>query len=336
MATKKQATAPAVPVDVVGPEAGDVQLFAAETSTIGVFMRNLGSFFRDARALEETAADKLAEAKRFTTPKTALADEKLQVFIKDTSALRKRIEDHWSITSAVHLFHKKLVAARTRGVQSLDEAAGVAQRHHNTYVLEARRKAAEEEDRLRRIEEQRQQAIRDQELAELEAKALALETASAALSDREQRFVDHLARMGPDSRDSVAARAATFVGFKDGAAAAERLLRLPKIQEALQAKDEANALREHAAATKAAPLDVQVERVAPKISRAAGASDRTTKSARVLDAEKLRAACIAGGFGIPYDVLMVDEAKLNSYARSLGKRINEWPGVQYVETTRTV
>ncbi len=81
---------------------------------------------------------------------------------------------------------------------------------------------------------------------------------------------------------------------------------------------------------------MQVERVAPQISRAPGASDRVTKSARVLDAEKLRAACIAGGFNIPYDVLKVDEAKLNSYARDLGKRINEWPGVQYVETPRTV
>jgi hypothetical protein len=314
-----------------------VQLFADETTTIGVFMRNLGAFFRDARALEETAADKLAEAKRFTTPKTAIADERIQVFIKDNSALRKRIEDHWSITTAVHAFHRKLTAARARGVQSVEEASTVAQRLHNSYVLEARRIAAEQEDKIRRAEEARQQAIRDRELAEMERQALAAEAAAAGLSEREENFVDRLVRTPVDVRPTEGPRAAALAGFKDSIAQAARLLGLEKIQRALQAKDEALAIREQALVTKSAPLDVQVERVAPAISRAAGASDRVTKSARLLDdGLRLRNAVISGNFGIPHDVLCVDEAKLNTYARSLGKRINEWPGVQYVETTRTV
>jgi hypothetical protein len=45
-------------------------------------------------------------------------------------------------------------------------------------------------------------------------------------------------------------------------------------------------------------------------------------------------AVIGGKHGIPPDVLMVNQARLNDYARDLGDVINRWPGVRFDSDTK--
>jgi hypothetical protein len=79
-----------------------------------------------------------------------------------------------------------------------------------------------------------------------------------------------------------------------------------------------------------APIDVAAANVT-KIG-----SDRNTWRGEVTDERALVAAVIAGGHGIPSDVLTVNQSKLTEYARSLHTLIDRWPGVRAVKTTTTV
>src|SRR6185436_6794428 len=165
------------------------------------------------------------------------------------------------------------------------------------------------------------------EAADAEEQALRAEAASAKLSDRETVFVEEV--FGGRN----AALAAKIAGYKNPADAGARLLATPKIEKALAGKREAENIRRQSVARQQQPLDVQHEEARPDIVRAAGAKDRTTKSAELLDENALIAAIIQGGHGIPWDILTVKPAKLNEYARSMGALINKWPGVRYKEET---
>jgi hypothetical protein len=191
---------------------------------------------------------------------------------------------------------------------------------------------AEENERRRQEAERNARIEREREQAELEQKAIEAEEASPTLSEREEAFVNSQIALGLGPTD-----AARRAGFKNPEQAAERLMKLAKIREALDAKKRAAAIREQAAAKKEQPVDVQFEEERPNITRATpGGFDRTSHSGEVLDERLFVEAVIGGRHGIPADVLMVNQAKLNEYARSMQELINRWPGVRHKKTTTTV
>jgi hypothetical protein len=333
--TKQGAVTPEVMPAVLPEE----QLTVGDGQTILTFINGLVPFFRAATQLEEAARDKLAKARLFTLPQPGDidGDAKLQTFIRECSADKKKVEQHWIITSVIFQFQRKLVGARDRVIGDakkdsragyLTEAAEIAQRLHNTFVEDARRRAAVEQQKREAEAAAKAAAERAAETAKLEAEAAEKELASADLSAREQRFVE-LVHQG--QLPTAAARAC---GYAEPEKQGARLMTLTKILDAINAKHEAAILRQQATAVKEAPLDVQVENVRPDYTRVG--VDRSTKSAELLNERLLIEAVLGGQHGIPTDILTVNTTKLNQYARDLGTVINRWPGVRLKTTTKTV
>jgi hypothetical protein len=155
------------------------------------------------------------------------------------------------------------------------------------------------------------------------------------LNERERIFVDYFVC------DVLARNDATLsarrAGYRNPAQAGHKLLTLAKIEMAIQAVREVEEIRRQAKAKRTAPLDYQpVEEVRPQVLKVPGAMDRRTHSAELVDERLLIEAVLGGCHGIPSDILSVNPAKLNEYARSLQERISRWPGVRNKKTTRTI
>lgn len=323
-ATARQATAPDVEVLPALPEQSAVE---TDATTILSFVNGVVPFFRTAQQLEETAKGLQAEARllKLPAPGDVDGDAKLQAFIRGGSAMKKSIEQHWSITSFFSQFHRKLTAARGRAVDAAQDAIDTAQRLHNTYVADATRRQREAQQRALEEERRVQEQARAAEQARLEQAAAEAEAASPDLSPREKKFADDVA----SGVDPV--QAARQVGYKAGP---ERLLALPKIQQALEARRQVLALRQQAQAEAQRPLDLSntptVRREVAKVG-----TDVSYRSAEILDERALVMAVLAGGHGIPTDILKVDPVVLNRYAKDLGEVINRWPGCRLKIETRT-
>lgn len=311
----------------------EVQLVRDDSSIIEKFTGKLRAFFTEARALETSAKGYLDRANKLTVPHSMQEDEALQFFIKDAGAVKKTVVDHWDITAKVHAFHKRLVAARKRSEDPLEQAVSIATRFHNTYVENERRRVAEQQERLRREAEQQAQDDRQAELKRLEDEAVKAEEASADLSVREQDFIHNFV-VHPRTRGD-GSLAAERAGYKDPFKTAARLLSLPKIMVAIEAKRQAEALRTQAAAVNETPLDVQVPTVDTRISTAGG-HDRTSYSVEVTDPRLFLEAVVGGRHGIPVDCLMVNQPKVNEYGRSMRELVNRWPGCRLVKKTSLV
>lgn len=309
----------------------DQSALMADGSAIATFIANAGAFFSKARDLEEQSKSTLVIARTLIEPTTQEQDEEMQAFIRKANAGTKAIEAHWDICGVFHKMHRMLTARRGIGVAAYTDAAQIAQRHHNNYAEKERRRAAEEQERLRIKAENEAREARERELAEAEKRALDLEAASEDLSEREKQFVKLIvAGMLPT-------HAARQVGYKNPDQQGASLMERPKIQSAIAAKREADAILAQTAAKRDAPLSVEVPIVKPAISRGPGGGhDRTSHTGEVLDEQAFIAAVIAGKHGIPWDVLTVNQTKLNDYARSLQERLNTWPGVRHVKKTTTV
>lgn len=328
MAKRAAAAKEAEVIDVT--ENVDLMQSREDGGAINEFVRTLGIFFNKARALEQGAKSHLETAASMLPPKTAEDDVRIQTFCKQVSTHRKEIAEHWEITSVIHRFHRRLTAARDRGIQADERAGEIANGLHNRYVEDERRKAQLEEDRRRREAEERARRDRQAELERLEAEAVKAEEASPALSEREELFRDYIVA-GLPQQD-----AARRAGYKDPLAASARLMGSDKIRNAITAKQQAMRARQQAEAVKASPVAVETQAVRPNIERASGVSDRTTHGAEVVDAQALIDAVFEGKYGIPRDVLMVNPVKVNEYGRSLHELIDRWPGVRYTKKTRVV
>jgi hypothetical protein len=248
--------------------------------------------------------------------------------------VRKLNDEHWGITSVVSQLHKKLVGGRETAGKQLDEAANIAQQHHNGYVREAERQQREAQDRLRRQAEADAQLVRDAELAKLEAEAVAREEQSIGLSEREQLFVDYVLQ------GSSAQRAATLAGYANPLVSSARLSSSSKIQRALEVKREAQLIREQAAAKRESPIIADVPTVRSNVTHAAGSFDRSTYSAEVFDPEAFMAALLdprtRTQLGIPAAIATFSQPALNESAKSLRELINRWPGCRLAKKTTTV
>lgn len=325
--TKSKGTAPPEVLDLVPANEDELQVAQLGGIVLG-FFKGLQKFLAAAGELEKDAKGQLEVARLLKPSSTAAEDVAIQKITIAAADRNKVVEEHWNpVTQAFYRLHKTLTGARGRAYDANEETRKIGNRLHNDFVERKAREAREEEDRRRREEEQRQQAERAREIAEAEAAAEKREAEAPNLSAREDVFVDRV------FNGATPAQAAKMAGFKNAAVAGPELMERQKIVKALSAKREAASIREQAAARAQRPLDVQVEEVKPDVERAAGAKDTTRHSAEIVDAEKLIAACIQGGYGIPWDILEVKPGKVNEYAKGLKEKINLWPGVRYKKET---
>lgn len=320
-------------VTPAGGQSEDEQLATTTGTAVQAFLRGLSGFFLAARTLEDQARKTLVTAKVLKAPTSGAEDLQIQTFIRRTSVEKKAVEEHWAITAKVHAFHKTLVSARSRATGALEEANGIGNSLHNTYVAAERRRAAEAQEELRRAAEAKAEQDRAAELERMEAAALAREAGMEALSEREQAFVELMTAPGT-SYQGDGVRCAKHAGYTDPSKAAARLLGTRKVKEAIQGRLEAIAIRQQAAAAAREPVYVEdVPTIAPDIE---GKGDRTTWTGEILDAGKFIQAVLSGGHGIPTDVLTIDQTTLNDYARSLHERLDRWPGVRAKKSTKVV
>lgn len=333
---KKATARPPADIEVLDPAtpvSAEQQLVTQDSDVVRSFMGNLGKFFAGAVEIKHQANDILAAAKLRKPPTTLDEDVAVQTELRTAKALGKRNDDYWSITTVLSRLHKATVAGRQSATNLTDEAATILQNHHNTYVREADRKANEERDRLRREEEAKEQARRDEEQRQLEAEAVKREELAVDLSERESVFVTGYVTSGNGEQSAKIAR------FADPFKSAARLLSLPKIQAAIKARRDAQAIRDQAAAKREEPLFVPAPVVQRQVAKAAGAVDRTTYSAEVFDRDAFLAAALDPrtrlALGIPTSTVMESQTALNEEARSLKEVINRWPGVRLVKKTTT-
>lgn len=313
--------------------ASEEELSALEAgAAITTFLKGMARFFTDAKEIEDAAKATLTRARALTLPRTGEEDDTLQQFARNVTSEKRGAEAHWKITATVAGFHKRLTGRRAIATGALDEASKIANELHNRYVDQERRRAAEAQEKIRREAEEKAREDRARELAAAEAEAVKREEASPDLSDREEAFVNLYCTGAPSMRGN-AQRCAQAAGYKDPLKTAVRLTSLGKIQKAIQAREQAAAIREQAAARLAEPLEVDVPTIEADVTTK---GNRSTPSAEILDEQALIAAVIAGKHGIPSDILTVKPARLNDYARSLGNRIELWPGVRFKSTTRIV
>lgn len=341
---QKQPAARLSDVEVVDePASPDQQLVSTDGDKLRTFLGGLSTFFKRAGELERAAKERLDRARQLTPPTDAASDEKIQVFIRESKDEINVAEDHWTIAAVLHHLHRTVTTARSRttGKDSkgtplgmLDQAAQLAQNLHNRYVEDERRRADQEQDRLRRDAEQRARDDQAREAQRLDEEAVKAEAASPDLSERETTFVT-LVAAGRYSSD-----AARIAGFKDPDAQAARLFKMPKIVAVIDGLRTAATLRQQASATRQMPLRVETPVVRPNISRAAGTHDRTTYAAEVYDTDLFMSALLdprtRTTLGIPSDVATFDQVKLNENARSMKELISKWPGVRLKTNTSTV
>jgi hypothetical protein len=339
------------------------QAFVAEAGiAVRGFLNKLGAFFTEARALEAKATQTLGIAKeldKIGTPATMAADEGVQLFIKSTNDQRKAAEEHWSITTKVSQFHRRLTARRAVTTDALEEANTIANKLHNSYVANEERRIAREADEKRRALEAEERRRREAEAEAAAREAERIELDAPEVKPRELAFINYyIAEMG---RPGCDARAAQLAGYKSPADAAMKLLASPKIIAALEARRQADEIRRQQDAKARAPISVDVPREKPLVSRSAGLSSRTRWGADVLDAQALTNAvfvnfgeALASWIGkpvpretvadflkayrgeIPRDVLAVDESAVRKYGESLHELIDRWPGVRHTKNTKGV
>jgi len=311
------------------PLAQELREATREALSVREFFGRMSQFFAKAKVVEDDAVATLAVVKAVQAPTTAEEDAAIVRRLQAVKDKAKAAEDLWVVRQQFHGLHKRFVAGFGRASTPLTQAAAILQAHHNAYKAKAEREAEEKRRRLQAEEDARARAKREAELAELEAAAVAAEEASGDLSDRECFFITAYVS-GHNGQ-----QAATIAGYKDPFKAAARLLSHPKIRGAIRARQDAEAIRQQAQAVQAAPLDAVAVEVKADVLKVG--SERKTRSAKCHNPQQLIASIVDGNtLGIPVDCLMVDETKLNTYARSLGKLINAWPGVTYVETGTTV
>jgi hypothetical protein len=325
--------------DVLAPAEQKFDLDFVQSVGAGLiaWLKRAAEFITTANKYETRALQLLSEAQKLKLPKNGDEDAALQHTIQRYNQGKKTIEEHWNGNAAapgpaalLHRLHRRATAKRDVGINALTEASAIGNRLHVDYTAAERRRAEEERRREQERIDREAQEQRDRELAELEIIALRKEAESPDLSERERRFVDEYLRT------DNAIRAAQFAGYKDAAKQAQRLMMTVKIEKAIQALKDAAAIRAQQRAVRAEPLITEQVEVKPDVRKAAGATERTTRSAEITDPEAFIAAVFDGKLGIPRDVLMIDLVKMNQYARDLEPIVNRWPGVRVKRDTKVV
>ena len=332
---RKSANLQVVEPEVVG-QSEHLELVRSLQDGITTFFRGASVFFRGAAVLREDAKLMVVRAEALTVPTDPDSDMITQRVVIDSTRGRKANTEHWEpITKTFHRVHKALTSGRGEAEKDFVRAAGIGNRHHSDYVAEEERKARIEQQRLDRLAREAAQRERNEETRRLEEERLTLEADSPNLSDREQCFVTAYDQHG----DTI--RAERAAGYKNGYGA--KLLERAKIQTALELLAKTREVARQQEVVKAAPVIPKATPVVrPSIGHVVGAGSRRTRGAVVFDEAALIEAILMqaanppgeGEPVIPTDVLTIKAPKVNEYARSIGRNINEWPGVRFTEETK--
>jgi hypothetical protein len=311
-------------------EPREVALMRQEHGLVLPLMKNLATWWRTAGTLRDAAEATLQRARTLPAVTTEGDDLALQESLLTDRGNLKDAEAHYEpVTGALFKMHRRLTQSRAAVTKPLEESIAIKQRLHNAYVEAERRRVEQENERLRRQAEEEARAAQQRELEELERQAVAAEEASKFLSTRESLFVEIMANTG----NAVAA--AKAAGFADPLKHGARLMTLAKITTAINGLKDARAIRTQAVAVAAQPAlprqMVQTER--PAVSKASGSRSRETWRAVFDNREELHQAALRGE--VPGDVLMIDESRVQQYARDLHELIDAWPGVHADKDTTT-
>jgi hypothetical protein len=237
--------------------------------------------------------------------------------------IKRKMSEHWQrITRSIDALKKTMFGFRDDDMGALDHGLVIAERIIIDFENAERDRIRREEERRRQEAEAKAKEERERELAKADALAFALEEKAEGLSQRELWFVEKVFEQRLDVANPTALdlRAMQVIakqaGYKDVDTQVARLLRSPKILDALKAKHDARAIREQAQAKREQPIDV-AETAPVETPLDAGRGLRTTRtyySAEVVDVQKLREAYIAGDLNL--ETLIPNEVYLNSQART--------------------
>ena len=304
-------------------------LEGAKGAVLGIF-KGAAAFFQDRAADERKSREILAQARTLKPATDAASDAENVKLAKLAKVHIQNVTDGWEgFTSLFNRLHKRGVELRKRGIDPATEAYNLANGLHNRWLQAEEQRVREENERRRREEEERARVLRQQELDLLEQQKLDAEESLEGLSDRERSFVSHYLLTGN------ALAAARTAGYQDPAKMAPRLLASTKVGGAIRDAVKAKELERQAEAVRQSPLDVDdVEDVKPDVEKVTGAGSRTTKSAVIVDLETLKRAIITGqiDYEMAREIVDINQAALNRYARSLGKNIERvLPGVRFDE-----
>lgn len=320
-------TAPKVPdvVDVLTPaDTEEIQLVTETGNAITTFVAGVRAFIARVRFLETRSMNTLMASKAIPAPHDAASDEVVQRFAKRLQAETKEVEDEWEITKVISAFHRRMTGRRKISTDALETATARVNKLHFDYKeAEKRRVAAEAEAERKRLEQIERDRVAA-EAAKLEEQAVAAEAASATLSEREKLYV-HLVAAGMQPQTAL-----QRAGYKDPVAAGKKLINLEKITRAIDAALQAAALRKQAEAVKQQPLEVEVERVRPNITKGI-AIDYTSHTFEIVDEPAFIAAFREGKYGIPDDCVKASAPGLNALAGTLLEKLNLIPGLRYVK-----
>lgn len=314
------------------------------------FMKGLAPFFTTATALEKTATAKLERARALAPPANADEDVAIQEFVKDVNRDDADIENHWSICGVLYRLHRRSTEARDRGKNMNKTSRQIGTKLHNDYVDAEKRRAAAKQEEERQARELEARQKQEAEAAELEQQAIDLEAQRPDLSEREEEFVEMMVNGNVHTARNQPVTCAQVAGYKDPVKSAERLMKTPKIQAAIQQRQDANRLREQATAVKKAPVDVRTEEVKPDIKKAAQTHDRVTWGAEVLDVDRLTQAVMDALHGVdgPLSIsAAIDLVKagmrsqevrtaINEYGKRMHENIDRWPGVRHTKKVTIV
>lgn len=190
--------------------------------------------------------------------------------IKAGKGLKRNIDEHWMRV-------KRWLTARKEDIQAImDTDLEMAEPHLKrlgalclAYEDAERRRIAEAERVNREAQERIAREQRERELAKMEKAALAAEAGSDDLSDRERTFVQEVFLGNRPSN------AAFTAGYKDPEKQAERLMKTPKIEQAIEGMLQARALRNQAAATAEKPIEVKKIEVESNLGHVSGMRSKT-------------------------------------------------------------
>lgn len=230
--------------------------------------------------------------------------------LRDVKVVKRAIEAHWKRMKDPLNNLLRHVRDLERGeLEPTEEAVRLIEAKTVPYEREARRLADELAEKNRKQAEADAADARRRELEDAEAKALAIEASSPNLSAREAVFVDCIVRGQSDIF------AATKAQYADPHAAAARLSKTAKILSAINARQEALALREQAEARKAQPLDVEVVDTAPALGKVSGVRTLTTYTCEAVNLEALLEGWKAGI--VPAEAFAANLPFLNAEAKRL-------------------
>lgn len=308
------------------------------------FLDNLKPFFAKATEIERDASDFAGSVKLIKPPTNGEEDAAIVRMLQVGKEKKEKATLHWSLRKLFYAVNQRMLDAEKRPVLLLDTANATLQRHHTAWKEADDRRVREEQRRIddaAKLEEQRR---RDAEVARMEEDARSREEAVPDLSARETLFVELYVT---DQRDSGnGPECSKRAGFTaDPFQSAARLLALPKIQQAIQAKQAAIAIRRQAEAKRAEPVTVPantpvVERDLFKVGR-----DTVRWGGDVVDPDAFFDACgipeeivirtATGPIRINRSVFEINGPAINTLGKELKERLDHIPGLRHRKTTST-